>query len=336
MMTDQTLVTIMRNGKVESIHSGIVVVVDGSGVPQAGIGDINYSTFMRSAAKPFQAYPLVVNNGIVEFSFSEKELAVMCASHSAESEHISQVESILRKSGNSSDMFQCGPHEPGNPEAARHLHRDNKSPKSIHNNCSGKHAGMLAQAKLFGAETSSYLSLDNPVQKEVMSSVNKFANMNGNDIFTGVDGCSAPTFFIPLVNQAYMFAKLARGEDKYLEIIRNVMVQNPYLVGGTNRFDTQLMEKTKGRFITKTGAEGLQCLGIIDGGPRPECSGWGVAVKVMDGSVRSKGPATIEVLKQLGVLTKDDISVLQDLYNPRIKNCADIYVGDILPSFQFD
>lgn len=335
-MTDQTLVKIMRNGKVESTHSGIVVVVDGSGVPKASYGDINYSTYMRSAAKPFQAYSLVANDGINEFSFSEKELAIMCASHSAEPEHIAQVESILRKSGNTSDMFQCGPHEPGNPDAARLLHRDNEPPKAIHNNCSGKHAGMLAQAKLFGADIASYLSSDNRVQKEIMGNIKKFANVNGSDIFTGVDGCSAPTFFLPLVNLAYMFAKLAQGEDKYLEITRNAMVQNPHLVGGTNRFDTQLMAITKGRFVSKTGAEGLQCLGIIDGGPRPECSGWGIAVKVMDGSARAKGPATIEALKQLGVLTKSDLSVLKDLYNPKINNCAEIYVGNVIPSFQFD
>jgi len=335
-MPEQTLVKIMRNGKEESIHSGIVAVVDGSGILQAGIGDRNYSTYMRSAAKPFQAYPLVANGGMDEFSFSEKDLAIMCASHSAEPVHISQVESILSKSGNTIDMFQCGSHEPGNPDAAKQLHRENILPTSIHNNCSGKHAGMLAQAKLFGADTSTYLSSDNPVQKEIMSKVKKFANMNGSDIFTGIDGCSAPTFFMPLLNQAYMFAKLAQGEDNYLESIRNAMVQNPHLVGGTNRFDTLLMEKTKGRFITKTGAEGLQCLGIIDGGPRPECSGWGVVVKVMDGSVRAKGPATIEVLKQLGVLSQDDLSELQDIYHPPITNCAEIFVGNVIPSFQFD
>jgi len=121
----------------------------------------------------------------------------------------------------------------------------------------------------------------------------------------------------------------------YLESIRNAMVQHPHLVGGTNRFDTQLMEKTEGRIISKTGAEGLQCAGIIDGGPRPECSGWGVAVKIMDGSVRAKGPATIEVLKQLGVLSNNDLSNMQDIYNPQITNCAEINVGNVIPSFQF-
>ena len=335
-MTDQTLVKIIRNGKVESIHSGIVVVVNGSGVPQAGIGDITYSTYLRSAAKPFQAYPLVANNGIDEFSFTEKELAVMCASHSAEPEHISLVDSILDKSGNTRDLLQCGPHEPGNSEAVKLLHKENKFPEQIHNNCSGKHAGMLALAKLNKADTSTYLSSENPVQKEIMNSVKTIANLNGNDIFTGIDGCSAPTFYIPLVNLAYMFAKLAQGENKYMEIIRNAMVQNPHLVGGTKRFDTLLMENTGGRFVSKTGAEGVQCVGIVDGGPRPECSGWGVVVKIIDGSARAKGPATIETLKQLGVLTKSDISALQDIYHPKIYNCSGINVGNVISSFQFD
>ena len=327
---------VTRGGHVESLHEGFIAVVDRDGEPRAGYGNVYYETFLRSSAKPFQVYPLLLKGGRERFGFTDTEVAVMCSSHTGQPRQVEAVRSVLKKIGMSENALQCGTHAPMyTPEAERIL-REGGEYLPVHNNCSGKHAGMLAQSVVFGADAETYLDLDNPVQMHILNAISVFSDVPANELPAGMDGCSAPIYIVPLHKMALMYARLAQGADTNLRIIRDAIVANPFYIGGDGRFDTAFMTATGGRFISKTGAEGVQCVGIIDGGPRPECTGWGLAVKIMDGNIRAKGPAAAEALRQLGVLTDRDVEALRDISAPVLRNHAGNKVGTIEPHFQLE
>lgn len=333
---EHVLVQVFRSGELESLHEGFAAVVDRDGKLQAGFGNSEYETFLRSSAKPFQCYPLLLKGGLEKFGFTREELTVMCASHTGQPPHVAAVRSILKKTGMNESDLQCGAHPPMyTPEAERIL-RENGEYTEIHNNCSGKHAGMLAQTILFNADPATYLSLSNPVQINIVNTIALFSDLPPEGLHCGVDGCSAPIFKMPLNKMALMFARLAQGGDHHMKTIRDAIAKNPFYLAGDGRFDTALIEATDGRLITKTGAEGVQCAGIVDGGPRPELSGWGIAVKVMDGCERARGPVLIEIFDQLGVLTDKDKDILKTLHYPDLKNHAGLVVGKIFPSFRLE
>ncbi len=331
---DNILAKVYRGGQLESLHTGYIALTDENGNVRGGVGDTSIPTYLRSSAKPFQAYPFVKNGGMEKFGLTQEELAIMCSSHNAEEEHVEAVESVLIKADLNKDMLKCGPQPPMLSSEAEKLARNGIEYSQIHNNCSGKHAGMLALAKLTGADPESYLEPENPVQKVIIDTISKFSETPPEDIPISLDGCSAPIFYLPLYRFSSLFGLLARGEDNHLKKIRDAMITNPFHIAGTERFDTDLMKATNGRFIAKTGAEGIQCVGIIDGGPKPEFSGWGLTVKILDGSIRAKGPAAIEALNQMGLLTKEDLIRLKNHFMPKIHNWAGRHVGELIPSFQ--
>jgi L-asparaginase II len=261
------------------------------------VGDAGGYAYARSSAKPFQAVPLILSGAAVTMGLTGEELAVVCASHNAEEPHLGAVRSILRKGGLSEEDLQNGTHPPLFEPAAAALARRGERPKSIHGNCSGKHAGMLAVCVHEGWETESYRDPDHPLQRWILEIVGRFCGLESDEILLGGDGCGLPAFGMPLKNLATGFARLATGDNlpgRLAEAageVRQVMREHPYMVAGTERFDTAVMGGTD--LVSKSGAE------AVYGAGSPE--GWGLALKISDGGSRALRPAALTILARQGV-----------------------------------
>jgi L-asparaginase II len=261
------------------------------------VGDAGGYAFARSSAKPFQAIPLVLSGAADTLGLTDEELAVTCASHNAEEPHLAAVRSILEKARLSEEDLQNGAHPPLYAPAAAELARRGERPTVIHGNCSGKHAGMLAMCVHGDWETQSYRDPGHPLQRWILEIVARFCSLERDEILLGGDGCGVPAFGMPLENLATGFARLATGEnlpDDLAEAagrVRSVMRAHPYMVAGTERFDTAVMAGTE--LVSKSGAE------AVYGAGSPE--GWGLALKVSDGGTRALRPATLAILARRGV-----------------------------------
>ncbi len=324
----EILAKVIRNERVESIHRGHIAVVDADGKLVASVGDPNHPTYMRSAAKPVQIMPLLEDCVDKHFGFTDSELGVIIASHNGEEIHVRAVESILKKIGLTADYLKCGFHLPmSGPAAAEHTKKN--LPKSpIYNNCSGKHSGMLAVAKFHNWPLDNYLDPNNPLQKRIKQRMAFFSGLTEDEIGVGVDGCSAPVFFLPLKNMALIYAKLAAGEIAVSQRVFDIMIAHPEMIAGTDRFDTELMRVMSGRMISKVGAEGIRCVGVR--GERP----LGIALKIEDGSKRASEAVMLEVLRQLDLISKTELNNLNRFYHPTIVNFAGIETGGIRAEFE--
>ena len=227
------------------------------------------------------------------FGFTDKELAVMCASHNGEKIHTSTISGILGKIDIDSSYYKCGVHSPYDKKTKITIFRDGKDFNSLHNNCSGKHAGMLATAKHLGCDLNEYLQSQHPVQKKIVSALEQYTEQSG--FVFGTDGCSAPTPFLSLYGIAILYQKLASGNYPVLSRLYDAMVKHPYLVAGRKRFDTDFMEAMSGRAVTKVGGEGVRGLGIR----QKNGNVIGIALKVLDGNQRANSPGTLTLLKEL-------------------------------------
>ncbi len=297
--TDEPMVAVRRGGLVESVHRGRLVVCDARGERLGSLGDPEGYVYVRSSAKPFQALPLVLSGAADAFGLVDEEISVASASHNAEPHHVAAARSILRKANVSEDDLQNGAHPPMHAPSAARLVRSGESPRAIHGNCSGKHAGMLAVCVHAGWNPAGYRDPGGPLQKLVRDTVAKVCGVAPEDIRLAGDGCGVPVFAVPLENLALGFARLAAGghEDfpddlnAAMRRVRDAMRRNPYMVAGTGRFDTTLMEATD--LIAKSGAEGV----FACGSP----AGWGLALKVSDGAGRAVAPAALVALTRRGV-----------------------------------
>jgi len=278
-------------------------------------------TFIRSAAKPFQILPFLNNNVDAKYNITDKEIAVCCASHSGEDIHVKTVESILKKTRIDSSALKCGIHSPLGKEVKNKMKNSGTEPSVLHNNCSGKHSAMLATAKALGEDLDNYLDPDHPVQQRILSIIKE---MSGEDnISIGVDGCSAPVFNLSVKNMAEMYHKIAIADDgTKLERIWKIMTSNPLLIGGTDRFDTLMMNAGKGDILSKLGAEGIQCMAFhTKDGPMS------LAVKVHDGNRRAVVPAVLHIIDKLGITHDVDLDRFKF---PILKNHMGIEVGKIV------
>lgn len=343
----EPLVEVIRGGRVESEHRGALAVVDATGRLVAHVGDVNLVSYLRSSAKPFQLLPLIESGAADRFGFTGAELAVMAGSHSGEPRHVAAVQSILDKIGLSEDALQCGVHMPFDPKAAHALRAAGREPTPIYNNCSGKHAGMLAQAVDRGLSTHDYLDPSHPVQIAIRQRLADLAGISFDEIGVGVDGCSAPTFALPLKASALAFARLTprpplsttnsappgEGEHKRtaLNRVAQVMMDYPEMVAGEGRLDTDLMSAAIGRVVSKGGAEGYHGMGIVREG-QPAL---GVAIKIADGDGRRGGhPVVIEVLRQLGALNDEALTALKSYHIWAITNHQGWEVGEVKAKFE--
>jgi len=313
----------MRGDFIESIHLAYAVVVDGEGKIVQNWGDPNYLTCIRSSLKPFQASASIVAGATEAAGFTTKELALMCASHNGEDIHVNTAQSMLKKLGYDISYYECGSHAPYDNKSKHDLIKQSQKPTALHNNCSGKHAGMLCLSKQLQADPNGYTHVDHPVQQAIMKQVGTYSELNNFPL--EVDGCSAPVPFIPLYNIALMYQKFSNGKYDELNVLYDAMVSNPMLVAGTDRFDTDFISAMVGRAVTKVGGEAVRGLGIRN----EDGEVFGIALKVLDGNQRCSPPAMMAVLNELNLLSNDENSKLLKYQNTILKNHRKLNVGSI-------
>ena len=331
------LVEVRRGAIVESRHRGAVVVADPDGHVITHLGPENLITSTRSTIKPIQAIPFITSGAADHFNANERELAVVCASHEGEAIHTETVAGMLARAGLDESALRCGAHAPYSTETAKQLEAARQPFSQLHNNCSGKHTGMLMTAVLRELPLDDYTSADHPVQREIISTFVRLADLDEN-LSVAIDGCAAPTFGVPLRSLAVAFARLASQSDEDSPVsqaakrIVGAMINHPEMVGGTKgRFDTELLRAGHGKLICKIGAEAAYAVGVLPCERFPR--GAGIALKMEDGSYRGLGPAVVETLAQLGILNEQEVASLATFHRPLVDNRRGQEVGEVRAVF---
>lgn len=330
-MTAQLLANVIRGETVESVYCGHLSVIDGNGNEVASVGDPSTVTYFRSSAKAFQAIPFITSGAADAFGFTEDEIALAVASHSGEPRHVEIAARMLEKAGFTEFDLQCGSHLPFSEAESHRMLADGIRPTQLHNNCSGKHAAMLAFAKHIGADTTKYLRPDHRIQKRILRCVADFTEIAEEDIAVGIDGCAAPIFALPVAVMAKSFVNLfspARFPEVTQAACRRIvdaMIAYPELIGGSTRLDTMLMKAAPARIISKVGADGVWLCGVLP------CENWrtglGIALKVADGDdYRARPVVAIDILRQLEVLSKNDLAEMSPM---PVKNRRGDVVGRV-------
>lgn len=321
------LVEVTRGVMVESHHHGSAVVVDADGRVVLQWGNIEQPVFPRSAIKPIQAVPLVETGALGALGGTEEELALACASHSGEPVHVDTVRAWLHRMGLAEGDLECGATAPLGAESAHDLVRHGRSHGPLHNNCSGKHAGMLATALHKGEPTMGYIRFDHPVQQRILGVIEQVCGVDLSAAPRAIDGCSIPVYGIPLGNLALGMARLAdpnrnlpETRIRAAERVRRAWGGYPHLVAGSNRFDTRVITAARGQVLVKTGAEGVHCACL------PEL-GLGVALKIADGATRAAEVAMANLLRRLGALEDRAWVTLADLLETPLRNAAGREIG---------
>lgn len=315
---------------VENVHMGSVAVVDASGKLLWSAGNPHFSTFTRSALKPFQALPFLLADGPARLGITSDELALMCASHSAEDKHLVTARSILARVGLDETALECGCHVPLYYDTVG-IRAPERSWTALHHNCSGKHSGFLAWCRLHDLPTANYVHPQHPLQQEIRRTLAATVGMPEQAMPMGIDGCSAPNYALPLSTLAALFARLGRGAgDPVLGAsmgdLYHAMTSRPDLVSGEARSDVAYMGAGGGDWVSKVGADAVQAIGI-------RSAGLGIAIKIADGGVRALHVATCSVLDQLGLLGPAQRAVLEPYRQPSLRNARGTVVGDVRAVF---
>lgn len=323
------LVEVLRGERVESAHRGAFAVVDADGILVASRGDVLRPVYPRSAVKALQALPLV-ESGAAD-AFSDAELALACASHSGEPAHVAAAERILARVGLGEKDLECGVHWPSSAAATHTLSAKGGHPTQLHNNCSGKHSGFLCLACGRGWPTQGYVLPGHPVQQAVRAALSAMTGESLGPDVRGIDGCSIPTYAIPLRSLALAFAKFGSGEHLGPERkaaaarIKRAVVAEPFFVAGTGKFDTEVMRLFGTDVFVKTGAEGVYC------GALPSL-GLGIALKVDDGAGRAAEVAMAELIAGFLTMTEEQAMGFRRFRNPVLSNWRAIEVGRLRPT----
>ncbi|MCV6601442.1 MAG: asparaginase [Cohaesibacter sp.] len=326
------LVEVTRGNWVESWHDGAIAVVDSKGKIVRQIGDIERPVFPRSAIKGLQALPLIESGAADAYALSQEAISIACASHNGEEIHAQASKEMLSACGLTASALECGAQSPKFEVDQAHLHRQNLQATALHNNCSGKHAGFLCFSQKAGFDYQGYVRPDHPVQCEiraVLEEMTETRNLGeGSMSWCGTDGCSIPTYALPLKNWAHAFAKFATGQGmkpqraKAAERLRAAVASAPYMVAGHDRYCTGIMQTLKERAFVKIGAEGVFCAAF------PEL-GLGVALKCWDGSFRAAERMMTGVIEAFLPLSEAEQTALADYKLIQMKNWNGIHVGDI-------
>jgi L-asparaginase II len=324
------LVEVTRGPLVESRHRASYVVVDSDGHVVESAGEVEHAVYPRSAIKPVQALALVETGAAEAFHCTDAEVALACASHDGEPGHTEAVAAWLQRLGLGERDLECGAHLPYHEPTMKTLLRSGQEPNQTHNNCSGKHTGFLTVARHLHAGTKGYIKREHAVQQRVLGAIETMAGLDLGRAPVGIDGCGIPTVGIPLGNLALAMARLADHKDQpearqaACLRIRRAVALNPFMVAGSRRFCTKIMEVTRERALVKTGAEGVYCASL-------PTLGVGVALKVDDGAGRAAEVLMGRLLHKLGILGDDEAAGLSAWLTPTLKNRAGLEVGEIRP-----
>ncbi len=333
-VANPVLAVATRSGHVESWHRGALAVVHGNQVVLAA-GDAARPVFVRSAVKPLQALPFLERGLAERLQLPPAEIAVMCASHDGAAVHVAAVRSLLARGGLREDQLGCGPHAPFDADSRQALLLADEKPGRVHNNCSGKHAGFLHLARACGDDLARYLEPDSAGQREVNAAVAAMAGVPG-PVATGLDGCGAPTFRLPLLALAQAFCRLANPEAPgsvraaACRRILDAAGEAPTLLAGEKRFCTSLLRRWPGRVFAKNGAEGVYAIALA---PDLARTRWpqalGIAIKVDDGSERGYQAVLVDLLQHLGALPAQLPPALAAFHRPALLNTQQRVVGDV-------
>lgn len=326
------LVEVTRGGMVESSHRGALAVVDSEGGLLAAAGDPFFMAYLRSAAKPFQALPTVTAGALDHFGLDNEALALMCASHHGMEAHVAIDQRILNAIGLDKSALRCGVHWPIDEAATHRLAQAGLEPDARHNNCSGKHAGMLTLARLWGCENDDYTLPNHPVQQAILERLGALTSLPPAIIHYAPDGCTVPAFALPLSRAALAFARLIDpSAPADCQRVVAAMQAYPHVVSNYGALDDTLMRAagSSGAIVSKGGAEGYQGIGIRT----PDGRSIGIALKMADGSPRGKGPVIFAVLEALGLVDSTTLARLGPLQQPPITNHRHQIVGEIRPVF---
>jgi L-asparaginase II len=329
------LVAVMRSDLEESTHHGAIALADADGTILASEGSPEAVTFLRSSAKPLQAIPLLASGGADHFRLTPAEVAIVIGSHNGEPRHLEAVRSVLHKIGMSESALMCGVHPPYHRETAHALERQGQRPTEIHNNCSGKHAGMLALALFRGEPTEGYFRSEHAVQKEITAAVALFAGLAPDALRLGIDGCTVPTFGMSVGAAATAYARLM-DPDRFEAPVRaaahravEAMLVHPEMVGGEGRLDTDLMNAAEGRLVAKAGAEGFYAIGY-----RREGRGFGLAFKIADGNNdRARTAVLLRALEDLDLLSAQKLGAIAADHLPEIQTRRKTRAGSVTARF---
>ncbi|MFA6261629.1 MAG: asparaginase [Bacteroidia bacterium] len=322
------LVEVYRNEVLESFHRGVVCVVDSRNQVIFSRGDIHQLCYPRSAMKLLQVIPLLEAGGMEHFDFTLEEIAIMCGSHNGEPEHIRVVRSVLGKCGLDESALQCGSQYPTAKKEADQLIRDSIKPGAIHNNCSGKHAGMLAMCILKHWPVENYLHPGHPLQQAILETCSLFYEWPKEKMVVALDGCSAPIFSVPVINQAIGYKNLinpvayTEAVERSCAIIIEAVSGYPFMVAGTNRYCTEMLQVTAPTIIGKTGAEGIFCMGFTE-------HKLGVCIKIDDGKMQPQYNVAQALIEATKIFSMERLKVLHSYNQSEIRNFNKFITGEI-------
>lgn len=342
------LTRVIRGGEVESVHRGSIAIVDASGRLVAFAGDPAMRASLRSAAKPFQAIPLLEYGGVEEYELSEEEIALTCASHGGEPMHVATAAALLRKGEFDEEDLLCGIHMPFDEKAAADLRAAGESPSPLHNNCSGKHAGMLLATQVMDVPSAGYIEADHPLQKLMRQTVADFGGLTTDEVPVVIDGCGVSAFFLPLHRAAWAYARLMGSAlERYATSgadVVHAMTSFPEYVAGNWSLTTPLMQAFGGELLAKEGAEGFYAMAlsstlsaeVADALRLPEPTALGVAIKIEDGSMsRGRNPVILALLEAIGI-DLDARPGLERWRDGRLYNHAKTLVGTVRAEFELE
>ena len=305
VMRNPVLIELTRGPRVESVHTGAMALARSRGELVGAVGDVHAPVFPRSAVKPLQAIAFIERGAADRFGCGTREIALASASHAGTPAHTATVQSLLQRAGLGREALACGVHEPMDPGAARQLIRTRAQASTLHHNCSGKHAAMLATAVHEGEPTAAYWQPDHPVQVRIAHVLEQLSGCRLGPEVRGIDGCSVPNWAMPLCALAQAYARFAIGEEmgqvraRACRRIAQACWAHPDLVAGPGRLDTRVMSLLQGKVLVKSGAEGVYC------GALPEL-GLGFAVKIDDGAKRAAEAAVLRVIARFYPQARDD------------------------------
>ncbi len=327
---DPVLVEVTRGNRVESSHRGAAIVLDAAGGTVFAVGDTDQPVYPRSAVKALLAIPMVETGAADRLRLTEAEIAFACSSHNGEEFHVAAAQSMLAKAGRDLNTLECGTQWPAYDRATRALAASGGTASALHNNCSGKHSGFICLACDRGDDPTGYVKPEHPTMRVITQALADMTSQRLDDSNIAVDGCSIPTFAIPLRALALAFARFGSGQGvaadraKAIARIRAAVAAHPEMVAGTGRFDTKLMAALGARVFVKSGAEGVFC------GAIPEL-GLGIAVKCDDGAGRAAQIATAALVARF-LPQNGDLTILEKLARPTVTNWNGIHVGDMRPT----